>query len=202
VKTLDPVHHKIRKEAILQQARHMFATRGFAETTMDDIAHSSQMQKASLYHYFKSKQQILQEMIDLEGERWVAQLQDAGGGLDFKESLMHIGSTFLRNLDEPGRREFFQIVHFESHKNPAIFKAFKESPTYKKGLIFELFTRHLEHRLPRIKIAMLVTQFMGGLVHFATLSKLRGENMCLEKFSDAEYLEQLVTVFLKGVESV
>src|SRR5882672_2009174 len=108
MKTLDPVLYQIRKEAILQQARHMFATKGFAETSMDDIARANQMQKASLYHYFKSKQQILQEMIDLEGERWTAQLRDSAAGKDFQESLMHIGATFLRNLDDPGRREFFQ----------------------------------------------------------------------------------------------
>src|SRR5690242_1019324 len=119
MKTLDPVLYQIRKEAILHQARHMFATKGFAETSMDDIAHANHMQKASLYHYFKSKQQILQEMIDLEGERWTAQLKDSFEGKNFRESLLHVGLTFMKNLDDPARREFFQIIHFESHKNPA-----------------------------------------------------------------------------------
>src|SRR6185295_7211791 len=135
MKTLDPVLHRIRKEALLQQARHMFATKGFAETSMDDIAHANNMQKASLYHYFKSKLQILQEMIDLEGERWASQLQETITETNFRESLVKIGRTFLQNLDDSGRREFFQIIHFESHKNPEIFKAFKESPIYRRGLI-------------------------------------------------------------------
>src|SRR3954471_14084490 len=151
MKTLDPVLHRIRKEAILQQARHMFATQGFAETSMDDIAHANHLQKASLYHYFKSKQHILQEMIELEGMRWTAQLKDIMAGTDFRENLRQIGLTFLKNIDDPARREFFQIIHFESHKNPAIFKAFKESPTYRRGLIYEIFTKHLESKLSRLK---------------------------------------------------
>src|SRR5438046_7063695 len=108
MKTLDPVLYRIRKEAILQQARHMFATRGFVESSMDDIARANHMQKASLYHYFKSKHHILHEMIDLEGERWTAQLEASVAGADFREGLEHIGTSFLQSFDDPARREFFQ----------------------------------------------------------------------------------------------
>src|SRR5882762_9672854 len=111
MKTLDPVLHQIREEAILQRARHMFATKGFAETSMDDIAQAGHMQKASLYHYFNSKQQILQEMIDLEGERWSSQLESYATGHTLGEDLLQIALVFLKNFDDPARREFFQIIH-------------------------------------------------------------------------------------------
>jgi AcrR family transcriptional regulator len=201
MKTLDPVLHQIRKEAILQRARHMFATKGFAETSMDDIAQAGHMQKASLYHYFSSKQQILQEMINLEGERWSTQLENYAAAPTLRESLLQMGLIFLKNFDDPARREFFQIIHFESHKNPAIFNAFKDSPTYKRGVIYQVFTKHLESKIPRVKIAIMVTQYMGALIHYATLSRLRGENMCLEKFSDEEYTEQLVDTFMRSTNT-
>ncbi len=202
MKTLDPVLYQIRKEAILQQARHLFSTKGFAETSMDDIAHTNHMQKASLYHYFKSKDQILHEMIAMEGERWARRLRDIPAGSDFKTSLMLVAKSLLQNLDDPAGREFFRIIYFESSKNPAIFKAFKESPAYKKGPIFEVFESHLGKRLPRVKIAMLVTQFIGSIVHYARLSRLHEENMCLENFSDADYLQQSVDLFVRGLEGV
>ena len=73
----DPAVFQIRKETILQHARHLFANKGYAETSMDDIAHACNIQKASLYHYFKSKQEILQQMVDLELEQWwAARLKD------------------------------------------------------------------------------------------------------------------------------
>src|SRR5438552_15646309 len=114
MKTLDPVQYKIRKENLLQHARHLFATKGFAETSMEDIAQTAHMQKASLYHYFDSKQQILQNMIALESDRWRALLQDDLAGKDFRDALQHIGMTFLSYIDDPGGREFFKIIHFES----------------------------------------------------------------------------------------
>ena len=104
MKTLDPVLHKIREEAILQRARHLFATKGFTETSMDDIAHASHMQKASLYHYFKSKQQILQQMVDMEGEHWTERLKDYDAGTNLRDTLARIGHTFLKDMDDPRRR--------------------------------------------------------------------------------------------------
>lgn len=189
MKILDPVLHRSRKEAILEKARHLFANKGFAETSMDDIAHEMTIQKASLYHYFKSKQEILEEMILLEGDRWMEEMKgDEQGTLS--ENLTRFGLAFLKSMDELRRKEFFKIIHFESHKNPIIFKAFKESPTYKKSLIYEVFDRHLKQRFSRCQIAMLVTQFMGGLIHYINLSRMRGENMCLEKFSDGTYVRR------------
>jgi len=40
---------------------------------------------------------------------------------------------------------------------------------------------------------------MGGLIHDASLSKLRGENMCYEKLYDSAYVEQLADTFVKGI---
>jgi AcrR family transcriptional regulator len=201
MKILDPVNYQIRKEAILQQARHLFATKGYAETSMDDIARANHIQKASLYHYFKSKQKILEEMIELEGQRWAAQLKDYAG-TDLKDCLAHIGRTFLKNLDEPARREFFQIILFESHKNPIIMKALKENPTFKRGLVFGVITPYLQDRLSSTQIASVAMQFMGGIIHYARLSRLHGENLCLEKVTDDDYIEQLVRTTAHGVEAL
>jgi AcrR family transcriptional regulator len=202
MKVADPAIFKIKKETILQYARHLFASRGYTESSMDDIARACDLQKASLYYYFKSKQQILEEMIELEGERWNAQLEQSLEGMDFEQSLMAIGTMFFKNLDDHARREFFQIIHFESHKNPEIFKAFKNGPVCKRGLIYQVFTQHLASRLSPVQIAMAITQFMGGIIHYATMAKLRGENMCLEPFSDSEYLQQSVRIYLRGLERV
>src|SRR5262249_50429011 len=139
MKTLDPVLYQIKKESILQNARHLFATKGYAETSVDDIAHACHIQKASLYHYFQGKQQILQEMVDLAVENWNARLPEYAKGADLKETLYIIATTFLKDMEDPSRREFFKLIHFESHKNPAIFKAWKESPMNNREGFYSIF---------------------------------------------------------------
>jgi len=202
MKVTDPAAFQIRKETILQHARHLFASKGYAETSMEDIAQACHVQKASLYHYFDSKQKILQEMVDLELEQWWAiRVKDFGASPNLRETLVNIGSTFLKDMDDTRHQEFFKITHFESHKHPEIRTALKESPTHNRKGFYAIFARHLEGRLPQTKIAMFMTQFMGALIHYASLSKLRGENMCYEKFDDAQYVEQLVDTFVKGIPS-
>lgn len=202
MKVLDPTVFKIRKETILQHARHLFANKGYAETSMDDIAHACHMQKASLYHYFGSKQELLQQMVDLEVDLWwSSRLKDYENFPNLNETLTQIGKTFLKDMDDIRHREFFKIIHFESHKNPAILKALKESPTHNKQGFYAVFARHLEGQLPKEQIAMFMTQFMGGIVHYASLSRLRGENMCFEPFDDGKYVDQLVSIFVKGIRA-
>jgi AcrR family transcriptional regulator len=202
VKVLDPAAFQIRKETILQHARHLFANKGYAETSMDDLAQACHVQKASLYHYFKGKQELLQQMVDWEVEQWWStRLKEYESGSNLRETLTIIGTTFLKDMDDVRHQEFFKVIHFESHKNPAILKALKESPTHNRKGFYAVFARHLEGKLPHQKVAMFMTQFMGSLIHYASLSRLRGENMCYEKFEDAHYVDQLVDIFVKGIHA-
>lgn len=48
--------------AILTAAAELFATKGYHETTMQDIAEAAGMQKATLYHYINTKESLLTEL--------------------------------------------------------------------------------------------------------------------------------------------
>ena len=166
---------------------------------MDDIAQVCHMQKASLYHYFESKQQMLQEMVDLECARWSAQIKQHAGEKTLKQMLRSVARQFLSDMDDPARREFFKIIYFESHKNPAIRKAFKQSPTNTEEGFNGLFKKYLDQgQAPHLQTAMLATQFIGALIHYAALCKLGPENACSESWSDEDYMEQLIDIFVKG----
>jgi hypothetical protein len=118
-----------------------------------------------------------------------------------RETLTRIGLTFLEDMNDPARREYFKIIHFESHKNPSILKAMKESPTHNREAFYAVFAKHMP-KATRIDVAMFVTQFMGALVYYATLSRLRGENTCFEKLKDRDYVERLADIFVRSREPV
>ena len=52
------------KTAILESAAQVIRQKGFHAASMADIAEAVQLQKASLYHHFSSKQDILLELLD------------------------------------------------------------------------------------------------------------------------------------------
>jgi len=59
---------KSKKEKIIKNAREMFSRFGFRKTSMKDIAESLRMGKASLYYYFKSKQDIFKGVVENESQ--------------------------------------------------------------------------------------------------------------------------------------
>jgi AcrR family transcriptional regulator len=54
----------LTREGILEAAARIFSEKGFHATSMQDIADAVNLQKASLYHHFSSKQEILVEILD------------------------------------------------------------------------------------------------------------------------------------------
>ena len=58
--------NKKKSEIILQMARKLFARYGLKKTSMDDIAAEAKIGKATIYYYFKSKQEIFKTVVDRE----------------------------------------------------------------------------------------------------------------------------------------
>lgn len=57
---------KSKKIIIIKAAQELFARFGFVKTTVDEIARAARMGKATLYHYFSSKENIFKEVIEKE----------------------------------------------------------------------------------------------------------------------------------------
>ena len=53
----------VRRRAILDAAARLFASRGFADTTVRDIGEEVAIKSGSLYHYFASKEAILEAVL-------------------------------------------------------------------------------------------------------------------------------------------
>jgi TetR/AcrR family transcriptional repressor of nem operon len=53
------------KQKIIAAAKNLFSTHGCSETTIDDIITAAGITKGAFYHYFKSKQLVCIEIIDI-----------------------------------------------------------------------------------------------------------------------------------------
>lgn len=57
-------HRKAKREHIVSEALHLFATRGYFNTSISDIAKEVKMSKGLLYSYFENKEELLNAAID------------------------------------------------------------------------------------------------------------------------------------------
>ena len=91
------------REAILDAAAQVIRQKGYHAASMADIADAVQLQKASLYHHFSSKQDILLELLDkaldmvIEGTAGVL-----SENLPADQKLKQAVRLYLRTLNEQG----------------------------------------------------------------------------------------------------
>lgn len=103
---------EFRCTEILDAGRRLFSTRGFREVTIDEIAAEAGLAKATVYQYFRSKQDIylgalragVREMLDLTQ----AQIAAASGTRAKIEAFIR---TRLQYMEQ--NREFFGVYHHE-----------------------------------------------------------------------------------------
>jgi len=66
---------KSRGELIIKIAKRLFEQHGFYKTSVEDIANALNLTKASLYHYFNSKEELFQAVIRQESETLIKKLR-------------------------------------------------------------------------------------------------------------------------------
>jgi AcrR family transcriptional regulator len=64
-------------EAILKAGRRLFGERGFAATTIDDIAKAAQVAKGAVYHHFATKEAVFEAVFDGVSNDLVADIDRA-----------------------------------------------------------------------------------------------------------------------------
>ncbi|HEY1227269.1 MAG TPA: TetR/AcrR family transcriptional regulator [Ramlibacter sp.] len=69
-----------QRETILAQAAHLFATRGYSATSMNEVAEACGLSKATLYHYYRDKYALLFSIADTHVERLQGIVRDAVSG--------------------------------------------------------------------------------------------------------------------------
>jgi len=62
-------------EAILKAGRRLFGERGFAATTIDDIAEAAQVAKGAVYHHFATKEAVFEAVFDAVSRDLVADIE-------------------------------------------------------------------------------------------------------------------------------
>lgn len=65
-----------RKNLILREAARLFYTRGYHDTSLQDIADAAGLQKGSLYHYITGKEQLLFELLEAVHQFLLSALDD------------------------------------------------------------------------------------------------------------------------------
>jgi AcrR family transcriptional regulator len=193
---LDGSAHARTRERILDAARGLFASEGYHASSMNDVARSSGLTKAGLYHYFESKHAILAAMHQALMAEAEARI-DGFPRLDsLREALLEAGRQYLAHFRDPKHRQMMQIAfklgmhELEDEDASAVFRDQRMDEK-----LLGIFGPYLPGT-SKAQARLFAQQFFGGLFFLV----FAAEQLCPATSipSPEAYLEQLVQTFAAG----
>ncbi|GAA0427882.1 TetR family transcriptional regulator [Acrocarpospora corrugata] len=73
-RSVDPAAHASRREEFLDVAQRLIQTRGYAQMSVQDVLAGTEASKGAFYHYFDSKQALLEALIERTADTLAAHL--------------------------------------------------------------------------------------------------------------------------------
>ncbi len=89
-----------RRAELLATAAEVFASRGYASTTVREVADAAGMLGGSLYYHFDSKESMADEILStFLTDMWAAYDRVLGSGLDARETFRALIAESFRSID-------------------------------------------------------------------------------------------------------
>lgn len=172
------------KNHILSKAAELFAQKGYAATTMEDICSRSGMSKGSVYYHFKSKDALFLHLLETRGqaeqEKWEQSIANVKTA---KEKLYLLAEQYAEMVQAPLALEEFLSTHHESEAYERLSAMRQKS----FPLIEQIVLEGIEKNEFRQDDAALLAKIIGGFLDGLDLS------------SDGLELEQRRAIYQKGV---
>ena len=102
------------RQRILQAALDLFVAKGYERTTFEDIAHAIQLTKGAIYWHFKSKPDLLVELVIHTTQRHTAQIARTLPQANTLNSIEALTTNFVERakliLKSPANRRYFLMM--------------------------------------------------------------------------------------------
>jgi len=104
------------RDEILKAASRLFASRGFHETSMAEVARGAKVSKALIFWHFKTKEELFFAVLGRLLEPYVIDFAEEAGALDEKAQILKLLESYLLFVrDNASSIRFFvaQLLHDE-----------------------------------------------------------------------------------------
>lgn len=201
------------KRFILKAAGDVIARKGYSATTMDDVAEEAQFSKATLYHYFKSKGEMIFEIIAgyfEELKKKLAEIQKMEKNtreklrqaiecvLEFHEEKENISQVFM--MDESIMKKMKIFITDQQKLTSDVDRKYVNLIRNERDEIFKVICELLREGVAarefrKMNIAAAAT-FLGALLQ----GYCHGKFWLQRSYSRSEESNLLYSFFLRGIE--
>lgn len=116
-----------RRDRILQVAREVFFEEGFNAATMSTIAARLGGSKATLYAYFKNKEDLFDAIIEDQCSVIEKMFMLEEEGVDIRTTLTALGRELVTAMSSDQAVRTMQLIIEESRRNPELARRFDDA---------------------------------------------------------------------------
>ncbi|MGE0217212.1 TetR/AcrR family transcriptional regulator [Mycolicibacterium sp.] len=191
---LSPLQRR-KRAAILAGAEEVFLGRGYALTTMDEVAAAAGVGKQTVYRHFASKETLFESLIAsmcADGA-----LVDNPGGTRHRppdEQLRELGWVLIRNLTSVNSLRLYRAIVADAERRPELGRLF-----YDNGpkLVRALAAQILQTVYDQPKAALRAATFISLVLGDAHLELTLGLRLNGRRARFAEQIDEAVQAALR-----
>jgi AcrR family transcriptional regulator len=192
-----------RRQDILGAARAVFAECGYPHATLEEIATRADLAKGTIYNYFRSKEEIFQQVIASVLEDLSAMAEDAvAGGGSAREAFFRFASQTIEYFQSNGDvlgiivREMMQFqVEDAQHGLRQFHRSFEQLA----AILARTLKRDHRGKHPCASSGVELAQIFVAMVHHRCVKRLFQEKRHRELDPHEEAL-LVTTLFFDGVQ--
>lgn len=150
------VKEKKTKERIFEAAIDIFALKGYDATSMREIAEAVGIKKASMYSHYKSKDEILEKILEYPiGRMGNIGPQDISTeelivSMGLEKFMVLAGDLALSWMEEPHMEKIWRIICIELYHNETVKKFYLEFTDLSLSYWASAFEIMMKHKLIKL----------------------------------------------------
>ena len=207
MKPLTPSRAEATRERLLDAAKGLVMSQGFAGTSIDDILKSTGLTKGAFFHHFKGKADLARELVkryalgDLEMFRRLDR-ESLSASDDPLEQVMHFLKAFesyISNSQDPAPGCMYAVYTYESRQfDPDVLEFVSDTLRQWTSIYVRKFQEVIDRYEPALPVTarqlaeMIVSVIEGGLV----LQRAHGDTDTTRRQSE-QFRNYLTLLFRK-----
>jgi len=160
---------EIRKGEILDAAEKLFVTKGYDDTTINDILEMVKIAKGTFYYHFKSKEDVLDGIVKRQIDTGLKKAQAIASDPQLRVEEKMLMVILAQKLQKPVQEEILPIIHEPAnallHQKILSEYVLRLSPILTKIIQEGISQKIFSTKYPRESIEILLT---AGIVIFDT----------------------------------
>ncbi|MGA2822701.1 MAG: TetR/AcrR family transcriptional regulator [Bacteroidales bacterium] len=155
-----------KRRKILDSAVECFATSGYHEVSINDLAAHAGISKGLMYHYFSSKDELLKTLFNEIVSEMMQLLDPDNRGISNRKDLLQYLERFFRHLNS---NLILWKMYMAIFSQPAVQQILKKEildVSQKPLKMIEFYFKKQGSKKPFVEVAFLSTLFSGVVIEY------------------------------------